>query len=541
MMACMPLSAAKVFDFSHGAVDWMTYNYKSRVSFCVTNIDGVAGFSVYVPGVQTPKTFRERMKLPDTAWGVGSPLVDVVPGQGFSLSLKLRSTVDVRRPSGSDSASCYVSFFGKDGRELPDYVPFSLVQASNAWQTITVYGRVPHEATRMHIQFGCDVPNLAPGDSIVLSKLELVSYPGGPSPDCRVTLRDDGGVLVGGRPFFPIGIFNVNACTLNGDDLRVGMRELRDAGVNLVHTYRVSRDGRLQRFMDAAHEAGLKTWVPAGGSNFEFKEKYILADRSHPSILAWYLGDDTGNSVTSAEVFRRHEICHSLDPDRITVQADYLHGRRSSRYLNYVNMTDAFMPEIYTAFMKEPTGKEVPDIIGDMNTVKACIRLKGSPNKSVWPIIQYFEGWRDWLRYPTAKELRAMTFAAITSGAKGVIYYTYCDSKVERADGWCGHGAAHSRDHFNTFSAVTRELAGLIPDLVSRDAPRQPAVEMLSGPAQDANGGFPVSCLLKETGLLVVVNSATKPVSAKLTLPGGKSRTVELDAIGVSVIRTNAD
>ena len=39
-----PLSA-QVFDFSKGTEGWTVHNYESRVSFCATNIDGVAGFA----------------------------------------------------------------------------------------------------------------------------------------------------------------------------------------------------------------------------------------------------------------------------------------------------------------------------------------------------------------------------------------------------------------------------------------------------------------------------------------------------------------
>ena len=532
-----PLSA-QVFDFSKGAEGWNIHNYESRVSFCITNVDGVAGFAAYVPGVKVPVPKGTRPKHPDTAWGIHGSKVEVSPGSGFSFTLKFFTTLNASKMSGADDHSCFISFFGEDGGELPDYVPFALGPESNAWQNVTVYGRIPDKAKYLKLHIGCDVPNIGPGDSIVLSKAEFKWYPAGPCSDCRVTMRDDGGVLVGGKPFFPIGVYGVRECEANGNDMRQAMRDLKEIGINLVHTYYVSRNGTLQKFMDAAHEAGLKTWVPAGQSNKEFLEANILSDRHHPSILAWYLGDDTGNYLTPTEIFRRHEICHALDPDRITVQADYLHGRRSTRYLDYVNVTDAFLPEIYTVFVKEHTGGEVADVLCDINTVKACNRMKGSPNRSFWPIIQYFEGWRDWKRFPDAKELRAMTFAAIVGGGKGVTYYIYSDSKTKRPNGWWGYGVTHTPEHWATFSRVIREISSMEKDLAARDAEVQPKVEIVSGPKKNIRGIASVNVLLKETGLLMALNSSTNQVVAEVKLPGiDKSKTLTLEPFGVAVER----
>ena len=537
-VASMQSFADEVFDFSKCAEAWKRSNYENRVSFCVTNIDDVVGFAAYVPGVKVPIPKGQRPKHPDTAWGMRGPKVNVESGAGFAFTIKFRTTMNASKMSGADDHSCFIAFFDENGEELADYVPFALGPESNAWQTVTVFGRVPEKAKSLRLNIGCDVPNIGPGDSIVFAKATFKWYPAGPSADCRVTMRDDGGVLVGGKPFFPIGIYGVRECDANGNDMRQAMRDLKGIGINLVHTYYVSRNGTLQKFMDAAHEFGLKTWVPAGQSNKEFLEANILSDRHHPSILAWYLGDDTGNYLSASEIFRRHEVCHALDPDRITVQADYLHGRRSTRYLDYVNVTDAFLPEIYTVFVKEHTGGEVADVLCDINTVKACNRMKGSPNRSFWPIIQYFEGWRDWKRFPDAKELRAMTFAAIVGGGKGVTYYIYSDSKTKRPNGWWGLGVTHTPEHWATFSKVIREISAIEKDLAARDAKVQPTVDVVSGPKKNIRGTASVNILLKETGLLMALNSSTNQVVAELKMPGcGKVKTLTLEPFGVAVER----
>ena len=534
--AAAPVDTAtsQVFDFSHGHGDWKLYNYESRVSFCVTNIDGVSGFAAYVPGVKMPVEKGKRVKVDHTAWGIHGPFLDAAPGQGFSLALRLRSTVAAQKASGSDHATSYVSFFDGDGIELESYFPILLPAPTNAWQTVDVYGRIPDGAKKFRINVGLDRPNMVPGDSFVLANIVLTLYPAGPPAHCRVTLRDDGGVMVGGKPFFPIGVFDVGKDVWSSNELQVAMRSLKEIGVNLVQTYYVSRNGTLRRFMDAAHAAGLKTWVPAGESNAVFKEKYILAERWHPSILGWYLGDDTATGLSAAEIFRRHEVCHSLDPDRITLQADYLNGRRSSRYFPYVNMTDVFLPEIYTVYMIKQSGREVPDVICDIKTVKSALYQKGVPNKSFWPIIQYFQGWREWHRFPTLQELRAMTFEAIVCGGRGVTFYTYSDSK-KRPD-WWGYGMSHSPENWATFSKVVREVASLQSHLSARDAAKQPCINVVSGPKHDICGYRSVHGLLKETGLFMAVNSSTNDIVAEVSLPeNGRRETLTIEPYGVIV------
>ena len=69
--------------------------------------------------------------------------------------------------------------------------------------------------------------------------------------------------------------------------------------------------------------------------------------------------------------------------------------------------------------------------------------------------------------------------------------------------------------------AVVRQIAPLAKDLASRDAAEQPSVEITAGPKKDACGVAAVSCLLKETGLLMAVNSTTNAVSVRLSVGRG--------------------
>ena len=131
-----------------------------------------------------------------------------------------------------------------------------------------------------------------------------------------------------------------------------------------------------------------------------------------------------------------------------------------------------------------------------------------------------------------------MTFAAIVGGGKGVTYYIYSDSKTKRPNGWWGLGVTHTPEHWATFSKVIREISAIEKDLAARDAKVQPTVDVVSGPKKNIRGTASVNILLKETGLLMALNSSTNQVVAELKMPGcGKVKTLTLEPFGVAVER----
>ena len=117
-----------------------------------------------------------------------------------------------------------------------------------------------------------------------------------------------------------------------------------------------------------------------------------------------------------------------------------------------MRVTDAVLPELYPVKKEVADGTEVPSIIRDMKKITGAIRAAGSPVRSVWPIIQYFMG-SSWLRYPTAEELRAMSWLGIIHGGNGITWYFYA------GDAGTYKGANLTPEHWATFSAVTREVA----------------------------------------------------------------------------------
>ena len=338
----------------------------------------------------------------------------------------------------------------------------------------------------------------------------------------KVTLRDDGMTLVDGKPFFAIGLYAVCKRDFNGKSFDFAFKGLKDAGFNLAHTYGNAYDAD---FLASAAKYGLKLWVQA-----RFPDKRLIdVGRHHPSIIAWYLGDDTASHISPELEADYDEAVKAVDPTRISVQADPIGGAPSgvSRYADYVTATDGFMPEIYP--VRNTTGDPtdatcVAQTIRDMRQVAEDVRQYGDGNpRTCWAIIQYFKGWSGWKHFPTREQLFAMTFAAVIHGAHGVTWYTY---------GGFGdnEGVTSTPERWRNICDLAGRLAELSPVLEERTPLQPPVPTVVSGPKYDPlDGGPSVTCLLKYHGgwnYLFAVNAATEPVSAEL--PADSATTVEV-------------
>ena len=139
----------------------------------------------------------------------------------------------------------------------------------------------------------------------------------------------------------------------NGNDFNRCFTELREAGFNTIHTYHAQRDAELREFYAAAERHRLRVIIaPRGGANSRDPQnavRTVIEECRQPALLAWYLADDTASHISADELRRVHRAIRDVDPFHVTVQADgvFAGGPRPSRYTDYVDSTDAFLPEIY--------------------------------------------------------------------------------------------------------------------------------------------------------------------------------------------------
>ncbi|MBP5639166.1 MAG: hypothetical protein J6X55_06790, partial [Victivallales bacterium] len=331
----------------------------------------------------------------------------------------------------------------------------------------------------------------------------------------KITLRDDGITLVNGKPFFPIGPYAVWKREFNEFSFEKAFAGLKEGGFNFAHTYNGGAD--MKTFLDTAHKYGFKLWIHAQD---DFGGDVMTVKLNHPAILAWYIGDDTSYYTTPAKLQDRHDALKAIDDNRITTQADGVGASKPiSNYADFVRGTDNFLPEIYPVRQETPEDRAncVPSVIRDMKKVMKNIDDSGLNHpKSVWPIIQYFDGWGAWRRFPEENEIRAMSYVSIIHGGTGITWYTY-GGYMDKANNRYNHGITSTPERWRIITTIAKELNSLIPVLVERKPADQPLVTVISGPAKDAMDFPSISCLMKrhdgETYILAV-NSSVEEVKA---------------------------
>ncbi len=482
----------------------------------------------------------------DSSFRFVSQPIAVKGGEIYTLRYKIRHNNNLEK---ADDRS-HITWLTNSNQPIGDPIIIRYGKPLTEWTEKAITLAAPANAALVVIQFGFDVPNLKkneyfdldvvafdgprPADAIAKSnvhrlQVEGKDYSGKRFQDSRlilydkeateniVTMRDDGFVLVDGKPFFPIGLYAVWKREFNGNNIDKAFKDLKAAGFNFAHTYNASRNADFAEFLNTADKYGFKLWITPGSDMIN----NIIRERHHPSILAWYIGDDTHTYFSPEDVKRNHDICHSLDNAHLTTQADGTGPRGASHYEAFIGSTDSFMPEIYPVREDKPDAKEVPTVIRDMKTIYDDLSRNGSPVKTIWAIIQHFDGW-GWKRFPSFDELRAMSYLSIIHGAHGITWYTYGGYNQN-------HGVTSTPEHWREITTVAGELASIQNQLCSRHAKEQPAVTILSGPKTDALEHPSVTCLLKDNDgpkILLACNSSTEAVQAAIDIKGFKTAKV---------------
>ena len=374
----------------------------------------------------------------------------------------------------------------------------------------------------------------------------------------RVTLRDDGMTLIGGKPFFPIGIYGVCKREFNDFSYDKAFSKLKENGFNVAQTYSETLGKEGKEFFDMADKHGLKLFIRTDGL------ENVGRRLQHKTILAWFIGDDTATHQRPMGLLTTQQNIKVIDPWRLTCQADTIGTFDNSRYRPFIHGADVFMPEIYPVQMDNEKTQStcVPQVIVDMKTfwndVKETNEQRAKAGlppvvKGCWPIIQHFKGYTFWKRFPTERELRAMSYVSLACGAHGITWYTY-SGFVKPEQNMYNYGITSSPEVWAQITKITRELSQLQDILVERIVPA-PAFKLTDGPAKDALGNDSLTfCAKKHDGktYLLAVNSTLSPLKGtfSLTSPaevsewfsgksvapaGSKSFDVEFEPYGVKI------
>ena len=327
----------------------------------------------------------------------------------------------------------------------------------------------------------------------VISFLLCALAPTFASGAAKVTIADDGMLLVDGTRTFAIGLYE------NPDDDAV-LDQVAAAGFNLV---RASSD---KDALDRLHARGLYAWVNTGGRinlgadgtnpDTDLRE-LVEAVGAHPALLVWEVPDEIlwgcwlrawrtdGTLVEKFQDFReRADACaagllagykalNRIDPNH-PIWMNHAPCNSLEDLTLFGRAADIVGCDIYPVMNFPQTPWDLSDSMLGAVGVLTHRMQSSAPGKPVWMVLQGF-GYEDLgdgplllttrgSRRPTPNEAYFMTYDAIVRGARAVLYWgTY---KLER-----------DSVLWNALLKTAREVADLAPVLAAPDATITPRVE----------------------------------------------------------------
>lgn len=325
-----------------------------------------------------------------------------------------------------------------------------------------------------------------------------------------VSLRAaDGMLLVAGKPFFPLGIYEGAATTEY-------LKSLRQAGFNVCLNHGISANSA-QKLLDRVQAAGMHLWIPVS-STMDFSKdaerkreelrKLVAAAGSHPALLCWESIDEPAWGDQSADgLYEGYCFLRALDQQR-PIWTNHAPRNTIATLAHFNRATDISGADIYP----------VPEGIGHSNLPVRGLPVVGAEtaknlaalgNRPVFMVLQGF-GWGELSKVkavmPTFEESRFMAYDSIVYGATGILY-------------WGTHYTAKPARFWSELRSLVSELAGLHDVLAAlpvkgaaqaRLAKAAPGVKLLHKQWQGRQFVF-------------VVNENATAVKAQLAVPGLKA------------------
>ena len=237
---------------------------------------------------------------------------------------------------------------------------------------------------------------------------------------------------IAGKPFFPIGMYLV-VSQANSDGWK-SISMLSEAGFNCLVDYL----GEWQpEYYKQLHEACAKNnllIIPSVRSahGLDFIKKHA----DDPLVAGWYVADEPSDSP--AKYIAKYKEIKKLDSKHM-VAACYNHPGMIGEF---EKANDCVMVDPYP---RPGTHDLSLDMVS--NFIDTAYELSRNEKPVVAVLQCYKDGARG--RYPTWRELRAMTYLAMNHGARGVIYWAYA---------WSRSGSISEREIWPALKTTVREL-----------------------------------------------------------------------------------
>ena len=281
------------------------------------------------------------------------------------------------------------------------------------------------------------VAELAPGRQEVRAEavrdgktLDAAACPftrAGRLPDRAVWIDRHGRTVVGGEPFFPLGMYWSGVTSNKVETYARGP-------FNCLMPYNAPN---ARETLDLCHAKGLKViysvkdvfsgtrWAPKGVETEADEVRYIsdrvARFRDHPAVLAWYLNDELPLTMLDRLTARR-DLLERLDPGHPGWVVLYQYSQIRD-YLPTFDVigTDPYpLPSRPAAMATEWTRATARGTLG-------CKPLWQVPQAFNWAAYKKTPEERAKHRAPTEAELRSMCWQCVANGANGLVLYSYFD------------------------------------------------------------------------------------------------------------------
>lgn len=316
--------------------------------------------------------------------------------------------------------------------------------------------------------------------SVLFRYASYAQTPPGTSPPLppivSASSDEKGRIVVNGQPFFPILLYDVPADPES-------LKKFHDHGFNMVTVSKTEE-------ADAARAAGL--YAAAHGRNITAFESVLLGIGMDSPVLNLkppLIDSLKADLEKTRAAFPNRPIMHAigywLDEPKGVI-ANTLPP--AEKYEAVVQTIDVSAPYLYPV-PYQPI-RSVGDAVG-----RASAASGGK--KPLLPILQIFT-WTPTDRYPTAAELKCMTYLSLIHGARGIGYYSYNHVTGKK-------GVTFAQDQpelWASLKAVNTEIAQIGPFLL--DSTPDPSVTL-----KEHDSGVELRAATRGTSRLILLANPT--------------------------------
>jgi len=351
----------------------------------------------------------------------------------------------------------------------------------------------------------------ADGQPLVQDDLRFAQLRDPAVTDRLVTVRDDNMLIVEGKPFFPIGIYQ-------GPATEAGLQAFADAGFNLLNIGQMTPQAA-KPVLDRLQQYNIRAWIPLSHlldtSQDTDKRKERLADYAarlgnHPALLCWESIDEPAWGSQNAEgLFDGYRYLRALDQQR-PIWTNHAPRNLVSTLAYFNRATDVAGADIYP--VPEPQRQSniqnpAISVVRD-ETLKNVEAVAGE--KPIFMVLQGF-GWKELSQntadhdsavMPTFEQSRFMAYDSIVNGANGVLY-------------WGTHYTKKPSRFFSELKSLVSELA-VMQDVLSERTFTGP------GHATLASENASVKLMHKQHSgrdYILLVNETPQDVTAEVSAP----------------------